>query len=57
MTIPNFFKYYIYSNGVKIGTLRAPCKKVAKIVWRECGLPLLYPNAKIKFAGLNIGAE
>lgn len=57
MTIPNFFKYYIYLDGIKIGTIGAPCKKVAKLAWQKCGLPLLYPKAKIKFAGFNIGAE
>ena len=53
MTIPNFFKYNIMVEGQKIGDITAPCKKVAQLSWETYGLQLIYPNAKIKFAGIN----
>lgn len=55
--IPNFFKYAIIIDNRKMGTICAPCRKVAQITWETSGIPLLYPNAKIKFIGLNLGKK
>lgn len=54
MTIPNFFKYNVVVDHQKIGEICAPCKKVAQLSWEAYGLQFLYPNAKIKLAGINI---
>lgn len=54
MTIPNFFRYEIQVKGQKIGEVCAPCKWVARISWESFGLTPTFPNAKIKFKGLNI---
>jgi hypothetical protein len=53
MTIPNFFKYGIMVDKQEIGTIRSPCKKIAKLTWEQCALCQFYPNAKIKFKGIN----
>lgn len=53
MTIPNFFKYFIIADNQKIGEISAPCKKVAQLTWESSGLTFMYPNAKIKFRGIN----
>lgn len=54
MTIPNFFRYEIQVEGQKIGEIHASCRWVAQISWESSGLTFMYPNAKIKFKGLNI---
>lgn len=54
MTIPNFFKYNIVVDSQKIGEICAPCKKVAQLAWEAYELQLVYPNAKIKLAGINL---
>ena len=54
MTIPNFFKYDVVADNQKIGEICAPCKKVAQLSWEAYGLQIIYPNAKIKLAGINI---
>ena len=53
MIIPNFFKYFVIVNNQKIGEICAPCKKVAQLSWESFGLTFMYPNAKIKFRGIN----
>ena len=54
MTIPNFFKYNIIADRQKIGKICAPCKKVAQLSWKAYKpLQVIYPNVKIKFAGIN----
>ena len=53
MTIPNFFKYGIIVDKQEIGTISSPCKKIAKLTWEQCPLHKFYPNAKIKFKGIN----
>lgn len=53
MTIPNFFKYFIITDNQKIGEICAPCRKVAQLSWESAGLTFMYPNAKIKFKGIN----
>jgi hypothetical protein len=53
MTIPNFFKYGIIVDKKEIGTIKSPCKKIAKLTWEQCALCKFYPNAKIKFKGIN----
>jgi hypothetical protein len=54
MTIPNFFKYSIIVDNQKIGVIHAPCRKVAQLSWESAGLSFIYPNAKIKFRGINL---
>lgn len=54
MTIPNFFRYEIQVKGQKIGEICAPCRWIAKIVWKSFGLTTMFPNVKIKLKGLNI---
>lgn len=53
MTIPSFFCYDIQVNKQKIGSICAPCKWIAKNTWESVGLANIYPNATIKFKGLN----
>lgn len=53
MTIPNFFKYNIIVDHQKVGEIYAPCKKMAQLSWDAYKLQLIYPNVKIKFAGIN----
>jgi hypothetical protein len=53
MTVPNFFKYGVIVDKQEIGTIRSPCKKIAKFTWEQCALHKFYPNAKIKFKGIN----
>ena len=54
MTIPNFFRYEVQEEGQKIGEICAPCKWIAQLSWESFGLTFMYPNAKVKFKGLNI---
>lgn len=54
MTIPNFFRYEVQENKQKIGEICAPCKWIAQKSWESFGLAFMFPNAKIKFKGLNI---
>lgn len=54
MIIPNFFKYFIIVDNQKIGEICAPCKKIAQLTWASFGLAFMYPNAKLKFKGINL---
>ena len=54
INIPNFFRYEIQVEGQKIGEICSPSKWSARISWENSGLTQKFPNAKIKFKGLNI---
>ena len=54
MKMPNFFKYNIYSNGVKVGNAAAPCKRLVIFTLKTSGVYGMFPNITIKSNGLNI---
>lgn len=54
MKIPEFFKYNIYSNGVKIGDATSPCKRLVFFTLKTNGIYEMFPNITVKFNGFNI---
>ena len=54
MTIPNFCKFDIYSNGVKIGDTTAPCKKIAIWGLKSNNIYYMFPNIKLKLKKINL---